>query len=124
MSQHVNRLQIGDTLDFKGPLMARPRGRPPPQPPRAPPPATRRTPPGLRLSAPTCAYQHPPAPPRLRPSHAPQKLPLDKIKERSQVGMVAGGSGLTPMLQVRAAAAATCPPLPRSRPTMQGACHA
>lgn len=29
-----------------------------------------------------------------------QKLPLDKIKERPQIGMVAGGSGLTPMLQV------------------------
>lgn len=49
MSQHVNNLKIGETLDFKGPLM---------------------------------------------------KLSLDKIKEHPQIGMVAGGSGLTPMLQV------------------------
>jgi hypothetical protein len=28
------------------------------------------------------------------------KLPLEEIQKRNSVGMIAGGSGLTPMLQV------------------------
>lgn len=49
MSQHLNSLRLGDTLDMKGPLM---------------------------------------------------KLPLEKIAQKASIGMIAGGSGLTPMLQV------------------------
>ncbi|PRW57497.1 NADH-cytochrome b5 reductase [Chlorella sorokiniana] len=49
MSQHIDKLKVGDTLDFKGPLM---------------------------------------------------KMKLEDIAKRKHVGLLAGGSGLTPMLQV------------------------